>query len=56
MDGRKDAVEAAPAAAGGVDHEPGTCSPSCSKDCFKAKIKSQAFVLPEKIGFERVPR
>lgn len=29
-----------------LGHEPGTCRPSCSPECFKAKIGSVGVVLP----------
>ena len=30
----------------GRDHEPGTCRPSCSPECYRAKVRSLAFTLP----------
>jgi hypothetical protein len=30
----------------GLDHEPGTCRPSCSAECYRAKLRSLAFSLP----------
>ncbi len=30
----------------GLDHEPGTCRPSCSSECYRAKLGSLAFSLP----------
>ena len=30
----------------GRDHEPGTCRPSCSAECYRAKLRSLAFSLP----------
>jgi hypothetical protein len=28
------------------DHTPGTCRPSCSPECYQAKLRSLAFSLP----------
>lgn len=30
----------------GLRHEPGTCRPSCSPECYGVKIRSLAFALP----------
>ena len=30
----------------GLDHRPGTCRPSCSPECYQAKLRSLAFTLP----------
>ena len=30
----------------GLDHKPGTCRPSCSPECYRAKLRSLAFTLP----------
>ena len=30
----------------GRAHEPGTCRPSCSAECYRAKLRSLAFSLP----------
>jgi hypothetical protein len=30
----------------GLDHKPGTCCPSCSPECYRAKLRSLAFTLP----------
>ena len=27
-------------------HKPGTCRPSCSPECYRAKLRSLAFTLP----------
>ena len=30
----------------GLYHKPGTCRPSCSRECYQAKLRSLAFNLP----------
>jgi hypothetical protein len=30
----------------GLDHEPGTCRPSCSSGCYQAKLRTLSFTLP----------
>jgi hypothetical protein len=30
----------------GLDHQVGTCRPSCSPECYRAKLRSLAFTLP----------
>lgn len=30
----------------GLDHQPGTCRPTCSPECYRAKLRSLAFTLP----------
>jgi hypothetical protein len=30
----------------GFDHEPGTCRPSCSPGCYRAKLRTLSFSLP----------
>jgi hypothetical protein len=30
----------------GLHHKPGTCRPSCSPECYQAKLRSLAFTLP----------
>jgi hypothetical protein len=29
-----------------LDHQPGTCRPSCSPECYRTKVRSLAFTLP----------
>ena len=30
----------------GLEHEPGTCRPSCSPGCYQAKLRTLSFTLP----------
>jgi hypothetical protein len=30
----------------GLDHTPGACCPLCSRECYRAKLRSVAFTLP----------
>jgi hypothetical protein len=40
---------------GGLDHQPGTCRPSCSPECYRAKLRSLAFTLPASFRAARPP-
>jgi hypothetical protein len=37
----------------GLDHDVGACRPSCSPECYRAKLRSLAFTLPARFRAAR---